>query len=145
MGADVAGGVNLAAGASAGPGGPGANFGAADVDAGSFAFASFARVFRELLGFSARSTPRERKNAVVQLLEGCGTGTERYGRYYKAIMELLELDDEAGAIELHSTDDDRRLRAGPTHLECAMRSFGERAVSTGRITRDAFRRCLTSR
>ena len=96
MGADVAGGVNLAAGASAGPGGPGANFGAADVDAGSFAFASFARVFRELLGFSARSTPRERKNAVVQLLEGCGTGTERYGRYYKAIMELLELDDDEG-------------------------------------------------
>ena len=96
MGADVAGGVHLAAGASAGPGGPGANFGAADVDAGSFAFASFAPAFRELLGFSARSTPRERKNAVVQLLEGCGTGTERHGRYYKAIMELLELDDDEG-------------------------------------------------
>ena len=96
MGADVAGGVHLAAGASAGPGGPGANFGAADVDAGSFAFASLAPAFRELLGFSARSAPRERKNAVVQLLEGCGTGTERHGRYYKAIMELLELDDDEG-------------------------------------------------
>ena len=32
-----------------------------------------------------------------------------------------------------------RLRAGPTHLECALRSFGDRAVADGRITSEAFR------
>ena len=64
--------------------------------AGSFAFASFVRVFRESLGFSASSTPRDSENAVVEHFEGCGAGTERFGRYHEAIMELHELDDDEG-------------------------------------------------
>ena len=50
----------------------------------------------------------------------------------------VELDMVAGEIELNSTDDRKRLRAGPTHLECAFRSFGGRAVATGQITSGAF-------
>eukprot|EP00966_Prymnesium_polylepis_P186636 4326193-Prymnesium_polylepis.1 len=50
----------------------------------------------------------------------------------------VELDAVPGEIELNSTDDQKRLRAGPTHLECALRSFGGRAVANGRITSKAF-------
>ena len=49
----------------------------------------------------------------------------------------VELDLVAGEVELNSTDQ-KRIRSGPSHLECALRSFGERAVARGQISRGAF-------
>jgi hypothetical protein len=57
------------------------------------ALSSFFRVFHQLLGFAKETSSRERKNAIVELLERCGSGMERFGRYAKPILELLELEE----------------------------------------------------
>lgn len=57
------------------------------------ALSSFIRVFHQLLGFAKETSSRERKNAIVELLERCGSGMERFGRYAKPILELLELEE----------------------------------------------------
>merc|ERR1719183_1972475 len=56
----------------------------------------FIALFHQLFGFAPEASMRERKNAVVNVLERCGSGAERYGRYAKPIMELLELDEPEG-------------------------------------------------
>ena len=56
----------------------------------------------------------------------------------RPMLYSVELDLFAGEVELNSTDDQKRIRSGPTHLECALRSFGERAVARGQISRGAF-------
>ena len=73
--------------------------GSAILSSGSFALASFQRLFHQLLGFSPEATSRERKAAVVALLEGCGEERERLGRYAKPILEILGIEraDEGGA------------------------------------------------
>jgi hypothetical protein len=80
------------------------------------ALSSFIRVFHQLIGFAEETSSRQRKNAIVELLERCGSGMERFGRYAKPILELLELEEPEGyganakrpvkrKRELHQLDD----------------------------------------
>ena len=71
---------------------PHAGGGSSIMSGGSFALASFQRLFHQLLGFSPEATSRERKAAVVALLEGCGEERERLGRYAKPILEILGIE-----------------------------------------------------
>ena len=71
---------------------PRAGGGSSIMSGGSFALASFQRLFHQLLGFSPEATSRERKAAVVALLEGCGEERERLGRYAKPILEILGIE-----------------------------------------------------
>jgi CheY-like chemotaxis protein len=78
---------------------PRAGGGASIMSGGSFALASFQRLFHQLLGFSPEATSRERKAAVVALLEGCGEERERLGRYAKPILEILGIEKADGGAE----------------------------------------------
>ena len=64
--------------------------------AGAQPLKPFVSVFRQLLGFAEETSWRSRKNAMVALLESCGDTLDRYGRYAKPILELLELEEPEG-------------------------------------------------
>ena len=89
----------------------GAGGGAALTSSGSFALASFTNLFHQLLGFSTQATSRERKAAVVELLEGCGSEKERLGRYAKPILEILGIE-KADGLQLDDDEDDDVVHRG---------------------------------
>jgi len=64
--------------------------------AGAQPLKPFVGVFRQLLGFAEETSWRSRKNATVALLESCGDALDRFGRYAKPILELLELEEPEG-------------------------------------------------
>jgi cAMP-specific phosphodiesterase 4 len=111
--------------------------GAAILSSGSFALASFQRLFHQLLGFSPEATSRERKAAVVALLEGCGEERERLGRYAKPILEILGIEraDEGGADDEEVLGSDRgssRLSNGSTGKMRLESRASSAAVSSGK-------------
>ena len=115
---------------------PRAGGGASITSSGSFALASFQRLFHQLLGFSPDATSRERKAAVVALLEGCGEERERLGRYAKPILEILGIERADEGAEFFGDSEEDALGSDRWS---SLRSGGSGGANGANSKRDASR------
>lgn len=77
----------------------------------------FIGIFHQLLGFTDDIPPRERTTAIVELLERCGSGKERFGRYAKPILELLALNEyQIGKPSPKGEDEDTASKSSKSSM-----------------------------